>query len=236
MSGSVVLLQRASRESNALSRPKPLTAKKGLRIRPGLSLAGKVPVAGKFPAYYRRVGAGTMPDRNDPPRKRQEILSFWAIIAAVGFPVFLAYILVAFDLRSDLSQLKPVPRVDNAGAIPVGWAGLEGQHVGGKVRMIGYMMGYVIDGYDRSPEGTFVDTFILLPQAGQLLRPAHRIPAQMVEVQPCHPIPFHGRALVWVIGALHRTAGHNAQRAAWVISDARVEAAKQREIVDWFWP
>jgi len=158
-------------------------------------------------------------------------------MAAIGFPLFLAYILVAVDMRSDLSELKSVRRADEAGAVPVGWSDLEGQPVEGlpeaKARMIGYMM----DGYEPSKDGTLVSLFILLPEAGQFLHPAHRIPKQMVEIRPRRPVRFHSRELVWAMGTLNRTTGSAAEeKAAWSMGDATVDAAEQRDIGKWFRP
>ncbi len=99
------------------------------------------------------------------------------------------------------------------------------------------MIGYMMDGYQPSPDGSLVDMFVLLPEAGQFLHPAHRIPNQMVEVRPRRPIPFQNRRLVWVRGSLNRTAGTpGAEKADWAISDAEVEPAEPRDISKWFEP
>jgi hypothetical protein len=139
-------------------------------------------------------------------RKKQETLTPWAIIMALAFPMLLAVALVAMDMRSDLSELKPAGQADDKGAVPVGWPDLALQHESaGRVRMIGYMM----DGYRPSRDGATVDMFVLLPEAGQVLHPAHRIPNQMVEVHPTHGVVFHNRDLVWASGMLNRTIGRS---------------------------
>jgi hypothetical protein len=179
------------------------------------------------------VGARVIRKPDTSARKRKEILTLWAIIAAIGFPLFLAYILVAVDMRSDLSELNPVKQVDDEGPIPVGWPDLERDGAQGRVRMIGYMM----DGYQPSSDGTPVDMFILLPEAGQFLHPAHRFPNQMVEVRPRHPVAFRRRELVWAVGTLNRTTGKpDDDKAAWAMGDADVQAAAQRDIARWFRP
>ncbi|MGA2716286.1 MAG: hypothetical protein ABSG41_24585 [Bryobacteraceae bacterium] len=179
------------------------------------------------------MGARVIRKPDTSARKRKETLTLWAIIAAIGFPLFLAYILVAVDMRSDLSELNPAKQVDDEGPISVGWPDLEGQGAQGRVRMIGYMM----DGYQPSSEGTPVDLFILLPEAGQFLHPAHRIPSQMVEVRPRRPVPLRHRELVWAVGTLNRTTGKpGEEKAAWAMGDAEVEAAAERDIGKWFRP
>jgi hypothetical protein len=137
------------------------------------------------------------------------------------------------DMRTDLSELNPAKRVEDNGFVPVGWQQLEQRGIQGRVRMIGYMM----DGYQPSPDGARVDMFVLLPEAGQFFHPAHRIPNQMVEVRPRRPIPFQNRQLVWVRGTLNRTTGKPGEaKAAWAIGNAEVEPAEPRDISQWFEP
>jgi hypothetical protein len=165
--------------------------------------------------------------------RRKETLTLWAIIAVIGFPLFLGYVLVAVDISADLSELKPTRRVDDEGLVAVGWAELEGDGVQGRVRMIGYMM----DGYQPSHDGANVDMFLLLPEAGEFLHPAHRIPNQMVEVRPRRPVSFRNRQLVWAVGRLNRTMGKAGEEtAAWAMGDADVQPAEPRDIPKWFEP
>jgi hypothetical protein len=180
------------------------------------------------------VGARTIRKRDDSARKKQETLTLWAIIVALAFPMILAAALVAMDMRSDLSELKSTGQMDDKGTLPVGWPDLEGQREGtGRIRMIGYMM----DGYQPSREGATVDMFVLLPEAGQFLHPAHRIPNQMVEVHPSHPVVFHYRDLVWAAGILNRTmSNHRDDKAAYAMIAAEVAPASARDIGKWFHP
>ena len=179
------------------------------------------------------MGARVIRRPNSSAREKRENLTLWAIIAAVAFPLLLAYVLVAMDVRTDLSEFKPAKRMDDEGFVPVGWQQLEEWRVQGHVRMIGYMM----DGYQPSPDGSRVDMFVLLPEAGQFLHPAHRISDQMVEVRSRRPIPFQHRRLVWARGALNRTTGKPGdEKAAWAMGDAEVEPAEPRDISEWFEP
>jgi hypothetical protein len=180
------------------------------------------------------VGARTIRKRDDSIRKKQEALTLWTIIVALAFPMLLAAALVAMDMRSDLSELKPTEQPDDKGAMPVGWPDLARQNEGtGRIRMIGYMM----DGYQPFREGATVDMFVLLPEAGQFLHPAHRIPNQMVEVHPSHPVVFHNRDLVWATGILNRTmSNHGSDKAAYAMIAAEVTPATERDVVKWFHP
>jgi hypothetical protein len=184
-------------------------------------------------SYYRGVGARVIRKPDFSAREKKETLTLWAIIAVIGLPLLLGYILVAADMRTDLSELKPLRRVDDAGVVPVGWPRLEGDGAQGRVRMIGYMM----DGYRSYPGGINVDMFVLLPEAGQFLHPAHRIPNQMVEVWPHRPVLFRNRQLVWAVGRLNRTMGKaGEEKAAWAMGDAEVQPAEPRDIPKWFEP
>jgi hypothetical protein len=211
----------------------PLTVKKGVYIALRLSLVEYFVPGKAFLSYYRGMGARIIRRPDTSARKRKETLTLWTILAALGFPLVLAYILVAVDMRSDLSELNPAKQVDDEGSIPVGWPELERDGAQGRVRMIGYMM----DGYQPSSDGAPVDMFILLPEAGQFLHPAHRIPNQMVEVRPPRPVPLRRRELVWAVGTLNRTTGKpGEEKAAWAMGDAEVEAAAERDIGKWFRP
>ena len=99
------------------------------------------------------------------------------------------------------------------------------------------MIGYMMDGYQPSRDGAKVDMFVLLPEAGQFLHPAHRIPNQMVEVRPSHPLVFHYRDMVWATGMLNRTLrGTQDEKAAYAMNDAEVTPATERDIGTWFRP
>jgi hypothetical protein len=157
--------------------------------------------------------------------------------------MILAYILVATDMRIDLSDLKPVHATADQAPVAIGWADLEAQN--GRpvsmdqvrwqmpVRMLGYMM----DPYKPWRDGTPVDQFVLLPEAGQWLHPAHHIPNQMVEIRLRRPMPFGYRRLVWASGVLGRTPGKPEEgKALYQIADAIVEPAAERDISRWFQP
>jgi hypothetical protein len=141
---------------------------------------------------------------------------------------------VAIDMRSDLSELKSTGQLDDQGAVPVGWAALKGRdEVSGRVRMIGYMM----EEHRPVRDGTRVDTFILLPEAGQFLHPPHRIPNQMVVIWPSYPAVFRSRELVWVSGTLNRTIRRSGEdQPAYAMIFADVSPATQRDIGKWFRP
>ena len=148
--------------------------------------------------------------------------------------MILAFVLVAMDMRADLSDLKPASLVDDSGAVPLGWPDLSGRgEVSVRVRMIGYMM-------DEGPgprDGTSVNSFILLPEAGQFLHPAHRVPNQSVVIWATKPVVFRYRQLVWASGRLNRTIRRSEEaEPAYALVSADVMPAAEQDIRKWFQP
>ena len=168
-------------------------------------------------------------------QRKRESRALASILCAVVLPLILAFALVALNMRSDLSELMPAEPLPDGTAALIGWQDLEipeGKTVsleqaraqsGRRVRMLGYMM----DSLGR-------DGFVLMPEAGHILHPAHRIPDQMVEVWPTAPVPFRFRSLVWSTGNLART--HGADRSLYTMTVAEVQPAVESDITLWFKP
>jgi hypothetical protein len=160
------------------------------------------------------------------------------IMGAVGLPVLLACMLVAEDMRTDLSDLKPVARAQAL----VGWADLDPRDGNPAqtrwpphtlVKMLGYMM----DGYSPSADGSEVRMFVLMPEAGHFLHPAHRIPEEMVEVWLNRPAWFKYRRLVWVSGVPERNSSiSKSDKALFAMHEALITPAADPEIAQWFTP
>jgi hypothetical protein len=168
-------------------------------------------------------------------RRREEVRALATIVAATVLPLVLAFILVAADMRSDLSDLTPSETLPDGGPALIGWGALlipwgqPRRHV----RMLGYMM----TGNSPARDGAPVETFVLLPEAGQFLHPAHRIPDQMVEVWPSRPALFKFRSLTWATGVLIRRKGsRNPEQPLFVMTSADVRQAPQSDITLWFKP
>ena len=99
-------------------------------------------------------------------QRRRESRALASIICAVVLPLILAFVLVALNMRSDLSELIPAEALPDGAATLIGWHDLEipeGKAVSleqtrwqpeRRVRMLGYMMdSYGMDGRTPSPEG-----------------------------------------------------------------------------------
>lgn len=184
-------------------------------------------------------------------RRRQEYRTLAAILCAVVLPLILAFILVAMDMRTELSDLIPAEPLPDHTASLIGWQDLEipnGKTLSleqtrwqpdRRVRMLGYMMdNYGMDGLKPLPDGAFVRMFVLMPEAGHFLHPAHRIPDQMVEVWPSRPVVFRFRSLIWSTGNLARKSGSHSRMgedaALYAMADADVQPAVQSDITLWF--
>jgi hypothetical protein len=192
------------------------------------------------------VGARIIRRRDLSARQGNDGRAIAVVFAAILGPLLLTYLLIAADIRSDLSELKPSHAVADDGARLVGWTELAANDTGhgnkhavhladGRVRMLGYMM----DGYQPVRDGTPVSMFILMPEAGHLLHPAHRIPSQMVEIRLTsgHSIPYRDRSLVWVTGLLGNTSGTvNGEHADYAMTEASTAFAEDRDIARWFVP
>jgi len=141
-------------------------------------------------------------------------------------------LLIASDMRSDLSELRPVFKVWADGVELLGWPQLRPGSAPPeyRVRMLGYMM----DGYRPVADGAPVAMFVLMPEAGHLFHPAHRVPEEMVEVWLTEgtSVAYKDRDMVWVEGLLHRSEG----RSMWAMTDAFVARADERAIAQWFAP
>ena len=194
---------------------------------------------------------------------RRESRALATILCAVVLPLALAFVLVALNMRSDLSDLMPAEALPDGAAVLIGWQDLEipeGKTVSleqtrsqpdRRVRMLGYMMeGYMMQGHgmDRrkpSQDGVPVRMFVLMPEAGHILHPAHRIPDQMVEVWLNSPVPFRFRSLVWSTGSLVRTRasegrqnerlhGWQDEKPMYAMANADVQPAVESDITLWF--
>jgi len=155
------------------------------------------------------------------------------IVAAVGLPIVLAYCLVATDMKIDLSDFRVTGSGLYDGIQLVGWAEVEALAPVPGARMAGYMM----DGDEPVADGTMVKSFVLMPEAGQFLHPAHREPREMATVLLQQGEPFRFRQLIWVTGRLDRAVTRGAgSEPLWILSSATLERADEREIERLFRP
>jgi len=118
------------------------------------------------------MGARIIVSANPRARQAKENRTIALIIGAIVGLCLLTCLLIAADMRIDLSELEPKRAGTEAGASLVGWATLDSEKPAdlprGKVRMLGYRM----DGYQAVPDGTPVKMFMLMPDNSCMRRTA----------------------------------------------------------------
>jgi hypothetical protein len=132
------------------------------------------------------------------------------VTVVAGVPILGTIFVTNSTSEPDLSELAPI-QDHAAGYAILNWSALIQDHppdlaktklaiaAGTDVQALGYML----DGDRPISKGEWVKEFVLLPEAGNLLHPAHRIRDQMIVIhlEDGKPIQFSPRALTWVWGS-----------------------------------
>ena len=165
------------------------------------------------------------------------------IAACALIPAASIVLVIGNAMRTDLSDLTPI--ANRAGAYSLlSWPALLQDHAralhadssiytGAAVRVLGYMM----DGDRPVRDQQRVEDFVLLPDAGTPLHPAHRFGDQMIAVhlKEAAPVQFSSGALVWVWGTMRVLPGDpGGPRPLYALEGVRVQAAYQDEIARYF--
>jgi len=98
-------------------------------------------------------------------------------------------------------------------------------------------LGYMLEGDRPLHTGDSIRDFVLLPEAGNILHPAHRIPNQMIAVhlREGEQIQFSPRSLVWVWGTFRAGTGDPASlHAIYHLDQAQAKRADKSEISKYF--
>jgi hypothetical protein len=130
--------------------------------------------------------------------------------------------------QPDLSELAVKP-----GSQIVDWSNLSSTTQNRRVRLLGYMM----DTSTVIPTGEKVPEFVLMPEAGTAIHPAHREPNAMISVQLRHGTvtEFKHRQLVWAEGLLSPSACSDCDgEPAHVLREAQVSPAITSDIRKFF--
>lgn len=175
--------------------------------------------------------------------RRDNIRALVLIAVVAGVPILGTIYVTASTSEPDLSGLTPISQ--RAGRyLVLNWSALLEDQAHGvdtrkaipsgtEVQALGYMMQS-----DRSAgKGQWIRDFVLLPEAGNLLHPAHRIRDQMIAVHLDDDarIQFAPRALVWVWGNFRLSAGLGpGSEALYVIERARTKPADRADIQRYF--
>lgn len=175
--------------------------------------------------------------------RKEEARTLLLIGAGVTIPLAGALLAISITGRPDLSDLVPIKN-SAEGYVVLNWSTLLRDHPhaldagsslfnGASVQALGYM----VESDRVNGEGEWVRDFVLLPEAGNLLHPAHRFGDQMITVHLASDarVRFSRRALVWVWGTFRATAGDPAgSKPLYAIERARVQPADRGEILKYF--
>lgn len=160
-----------------------------------------------------------------------------------GVPILGTIFVTASTSEPDLSELSPIDPRANKYAL-LDWSVLlqDHSHVlkagpvipsGAEVQAMGYMMA----GDQPVRKGEWIQDFLLLPEAGSLLHPAHRNRDQMIAIhlEDSARIQFTPGALVWARGNFRVSSGLGARpEALYILERARVKPADRTDIKRYF--
>jgi len=147
------------------------------------------------------------------------------IVAGIAIPLAGALFAISITGRPDLSDLVPIGNSASSYSMPL--------FVGAPVQALGYLF----ESHRARSEGEWLQDFVLLPEAGNLFHPAHRLGDQMITVHlaPDARVRFSSRALVWVWGTFRASAGDPAGlKPLYTLELARVHPAGSEEIRQYF--
>ena len=165
------------------------------------------------------------------------------VIVVAGVPILGTVFVTTSTSEPGLSELIPIrPRAGEY--LVLDWSALLQNRprvsktgmvipAGAEVQALGYMM----DGDRSIGKNQWVQDFILLPEAGTLFHPAHRIRDQTIAVhlEEGTRIQFSPRALVWVWGNLQASAGLGPpSEARYTLGRARAKPAGKADIQGYF--
>jgi hypothetical protein len=175
--------------------------------------------------------------------QRDSIRALILVVLVAGVPILGTVLITASTSEPDLSDLTPITQ--HAGKyLVLDWSALLQNEprvlktgtvipAGADVQALGYMMES-----DRPVrKDKWVQDFVLMPEAGNLMHPAHRVPDQMIAVHLEHDnrIQFSPRALVWAWGNLQASAGLGRRsEALYILKRASAKAAGKADIQRYF--
>ena len=175
--------------------------------------------------------------------RRLEVRTILLVMMATCVPALAAVLLIATSSQPDLADLDRVPQPEGGPAI-LTWSELSRDRThslnaaptlsaGTRVLVLGYMTDY---GRPlRADE--LVHGFLLLPEAGNFLHPAHRAADQMIAVHLAagHEVPFANRHLVLVTGTLRQQPGNPAgEQALFLLNEADARLIERGDVGNYY--
>ena len=152
------------------------------------------------------------------------------VTAITCVPVLGTLLAIVSTTEPDLSDLTPAGQ-PSGHYVLLNWFDLrQGQFSAtASVQALGYML----ESGPALRTGDWIQDFVLLPEAGNLLHPAHRIQDQMIAVRlrEGEQIQFSPRSLVWVWGTFRASPRHP---ALYHLNQARAKRVDKSEIPKYF--
>ena len=195
-----------------------------------------------IPMRYRARVASIARTKVDQERKKAHRRTLALIVTIFAVPVLGTILAVISTTEPELSELVPASK-QVGGYIVLNWLELLQMRrnelnpasalSGAAVRALGYMA----DRDKPTHAGDLVQDFVLLPEAGNLLDPAHRFGDQMIHVRltDSDRILFSPRQLVWVWGAFQASRGDpSGPTPLYSLEGARAQTADRADIARYF--
>ena len=175
--------------------------------------------------------------------RRHEIRFLILLTVGVCVPVMGTLSAIFLTAEPNISELSPIVGIPGDYTV-LNWIELErgrshalrqgtNAFTGARVQVLGYMM--EVD--QPLPKGKRVREFVLLPDAGNLLHPAHRFGDQMIAVHLAvgNETAFNPRSLVWVKGLLRASSGDPAgAKPLYHLEEATAFPASKMDIKRYF--
>ena len=171
--------------------------------------------------------------------RREEVRSLLLVTMITCVPVLGTLWAVISTTQPALSDLAPITKQSGEYAV-LDWPALRRDHAhapivpGAAVQALGYM---VEDEDNSARPGTQVRVFVLLPEAGNILHPAHRFGDEMIAVhlREGDEMLFSPRRLVWVWGTFRASPGDPAgAKPLYHLEQARAQPADREDVRRYF--
>jgi len=189
------------------------------------------------------VGYQAARKRKLPISRSEERRTLILLIVIVCVPVLGSLWAITATTQPDLSELSPLT-VQTPEYAVLAWSSLLRGHSktlearsaifsGASIQVLGYMM----EGAQSIRAGQPTKTFVLLPDAGNIMHAAHRFGDQTIAVhlRDRDTIKFAPKALVWVWGTLQSLPGDaTGSEPLYALGNARAELAPKADIDKYF--
>jgi len=156
------------------------------------------------------------------------------VVLITCIPVLGTLLAIVSTTEPDLSDLSPIQQ--SAGQYELlNWFALRHGRFSGQASV--QSLGYMVESDRSQHTGEWIRDFVLLPEAGNLLHPAHRIPNEMVAVRlrEREQIQFSPRRLVWVWGEFRASPGDSEGiQPLYHLDQARAMLADKSDIHKYF--